>query len=136
MIVEVSLKIKILVIGERSLKDTVAQALQESECEIFWQHSSEKAQESATAHSPDLIIADFGMPHFSPFKFLGECMDEQRQVVMVAAAPAIEDVVKCMQLGARDFLQYPKEHQKLLELLKNAYAQWRKTQHGLSFQAE
>ena len=55
---------------------------------------------------------------------------------MTAVSPLIENVVKCMQLGARDFLQLPKESPKLHKLLKNSLAQWQHRQKGAAYSAQ
>jgi DNA-binding NtrC family response regulator len=55
---------------------------------------------------------------------------------MVAETPTIDAVVKCMQLGARDFLQLPKENSKLHDLVKKKYAQWQQSRKGADFQAQ
>jgi DNA-binding NtrC family response regulator len=100
--------------------------------------SEEKALESIAAQGPDLIVVDFDLPDFKPLKFLTNLFTSggQREIVVVAANPTIESVVKCMQLGARDFIQYPKEHQKLHETLKHIHAQWQKGQKGAAFLAQ
>lgn len=135
----VELKFKVLVIGERSLHETIKRCLpDEEEIAIACCNTNEKAQENLTKQTPDLIIVDFDLSQFKPIKFLSGLFSagEKREVVMIASSPLIENVVKCMQLGARDFLQVPKENLKLHELLKNLFAQWQRQQKGAAFSAQ
>jgi DNA-binding NtrC family response regulator len=133
------LKYKILIIGERSLHETLKRCLPaEEEIVVVLCNTEEKAQENLSGLAPDLIVADFDLPQFKPIKFLAGLFSagEKREVVMAAAAPLIENVVKCMQLGARDFLQLPKESPKLHELLKSSFAQWQHLQKGAAYRAQ
>ncbi|NUM73172.1 sigma-54-dependent Fis family transcriptional regulator [candidate division KSB1 bacterium] len=129
----------ILVIGERDLHETVRRCLPEGEAiELCCCNEEEKAQTYLAKQAPDMIVADFDLPRFKAIRFLGGLFHagERREVVMVAEAPAIETVVRCMQLGARDFLQLPKETTKLHEIVKRVYAQWQQNQKGAVFQAQ
>ncbi len=135
----VELKFKILVIGERSLHETIKRCLpDEEEIAIAGCNTEEKAQENLAKHAPDLIVADFDLVQFKPIKFLAGLFSagEKHEVIMTASLPLIENVVKCMQLGARDFLQLPKEGVKLHELLKNFFVQWQRQQKGAAYSAQ
>jgi DNA-binding NtrC family response regulator len=132
------LKYNVLVIGERNLYETVKRCLPDmEEIALAWCNTEEKAQESLATQAPHLIIVDFDLPNFKPIKFLSGLFGagERRDVMLVAAAPLIEEVVKCMQLGARDFLQLPKENQKLHESIKNFYSHWQRNQNSAAFGA-
>ncbi len=132
------LKYNVLVIGERGLYETVKRCLPDTEeFAAACCNTEEKAQESVAAQAPNLMIVDFDLPHFKPNKFLSGFFGsgERRDVLMVAAEPLIEEVVKCMQLGARDFLQLPKENQKLHESIKSVYSHWQRNQNGAAFGA-
>jgi two-component system response regulator AtoC len=134
-----ALRYKILVIGERGLHETVRRCLpDEDEIAVLSCNSEEKTRENLTKYVPDLIVADFDLAAFKPIKFLTELFSngERRDIIMLAAAPLIEDVVKCMQLGVREFLQLPKENLKLHETLKSFYSHWQKNQKGAAFSAQ
>lgn len=136
---QVEKRFTILVIGERALQDAVRRCLPEEEqAELSCCASEEKAHELLAKRSCDVIVADFDLPQFKPIKFLSVVLNngKRHEIVLVAEAPAIETVVKCMQLGASDFLQLPRENAKLHEALKKAHAQWRQNQNGAVFQAE
>lgn len=129
----------ILVLGERSLGETVRRCVPEGEAIDFILCGDEdKAQASLAKQAADFIVANFDSPQFKPIRFLSSVSTAQNacEVVMVAEAPSIENVVRCMQLGARDFLQLPKENSKLHEIIKGKLAQWRQGQSGAEFQAE
>ncbi|MEK7728157.1 MAG: sigma-54 dependent transcriptional regulator [candidate division KSB1 bacterium] len=129
----------ILVIGERALQETARRCLPEEEkLELLCCASEEKAQEILGKRTCNMVVADFDLPQFKPIKFLNSLFsaEERHELIMVAEAPAIENVVKCMQLGARDFLQLPRENSKLHEMIKKAYGQWQQNQKGAVFQAQ
>lgn len=132
-------KFGILVLGERNLHETVRRCLPaEEEIDSTYCIEENQAQTRIAQQAYDLIVASFDLPQFKPIRFLSEVcgVGEAREVVMVGEAPTIENVVRCMQLGARDFLQLPKENPKLQELIKKAHAQWQKKQNGAEFQAQ
>lgn len=129
----------LLVIGERDLHETVRRCLPEDEeIGMFCCNDEERAQAHLAMQAPEMIVADFDLPRFKAIRFLGGLFHagERREVVMVADSPAIETVVRCMQLGARDFLQLPKENAKLHEIVKRVYALWQQNQKGAVFQAQ
>ncbi len=129
----------ILVIGERGLRETVRRCLPEGEeIEIFHCSDEEGAQTSLAKRPTDLIVVDFDFPQFKSLRFLGSLFDagERYEVVLTAEAPTIETVVRCMQLGARDFLQLPKEAFKLQEIIKRIFSLWQQNQKGAAFQAQ
>ncbi len=129
----------LLVIGERGLHESVRRCLPMGE-EIDSSCCSEEdqARTSLARQPPDMIVADFDLRQFKPIRFLSDLFNagERHEVVMVAEAPTIETVVRCMQLGARDFLQLPKENPKLHEIIKRIYSQWQQNQQGAAFQAQ
>jgi DNA-binding NtrC family response regulator len=136
---QVSRKFNILVIGERGLHDTVRRCLPDSqEIDLLCFNTEEKAQDNLTRRPPNMIVADFDLPEFKSIKFLSGLFSagERHEVVMVAEAPTIETVVKCMHLGVRDFLQLPRENPKLHETIKRIYSQWQQNQKGVAFQAQ
>lgn len=132
-------KFGILVLGERNLHETVRRCLPaEEEIDATYCLEENQAQARIAQQACDLIVASFDLPQFKPIRFLSDVfgLGEAREVVMVGEAPSIENVVRCMQLGARDFLQLPRENPKLQELIKKTHAQWQKKQNGAEFQAQ
>lgn len=129
---------KILIIAGTNLQLAIRQCLQEAALEILHASSEEKARASIQGFAPDLVIMDFDLPWFKPIKFLADLFraGESYNVIAVAADPAIETVVKCMQLGVRDFLQYPNETHKMYNLLTQLLADWQKSRTGQAFQEQ
>ncbi len=76
------------------------------------------------AHMPFLILAQFDAPQLPPFPMLEEltASHEGLNVVMLAAEPTTDAVVKCLRLGARDFLQFPDAPEKLRAQLQSIVA--------------
>ncbi len=134
------MKFQVLVAGGRELQNAVATCFAENPEAALWQCSTEEKLKEALARTPapDLILIDFDLHQLKPLKLLSQLLatGEKRNVVLVAAAPAIEDVVKCLHLGASDFLQYPREKAKLQTALRDAFARWEKNQKGAAFGAQ
>ncbi len=131
---------KILVLGERALQDNVKNLLAEEKVEVASLSATEKVEESLATAKPDLIVIDFDGVQLKPIKLLTQLYTsgEKWEIVLVAANPSIENVIKCMQLGARDFIQFPRDSSRLLDTLKHFYDQWGKKPKrlGVSFAAK
>jgi adenylate cyclase len=73
--------------------------------------SGTKALELAAASPPDLILLDIKMPAMSGYEVLERIRADIRlrhiPVVMISAVGEIESVIRCVELGAEDYLQKP-----------------------------
>lgn len=72
-----------------------------------------------------LVIAQFDAPDLPSFSLLTELTAEQAGLncILFAAQPTTEAIVKCLQLGARDFLKYPEDLETLPARLAHILAQ-------------
>jgi len=129
------LTFEVLVIGERHLQELVEKILPECDYEVRLGTSDEQATEMVEARRPDLILLHLDSPRLKPLKILGEIFvaHDRMDIVGLASDPPLESVVKCMQLGVRDFVRFPRDQQKLEEILRQSYAQWQKRLNGAQY---
>jgi class 3 adenylate cyclase/CheY-like chemotaxis protein len=70
-----------------------------------------KAIELAIAHPPDLILLDIMMPGLNGYEVLERLRADARlrhiPVIMISAVGEIESVIRCIELGAEDYLPKP-----------------------------
>ena len=70
-----------------------------------------KAMELALAHPPDLILLDIMMPGLNGYQVLERIRAEASlrhiPVIMISAVGEIESVIRCIELGAEDYLPKP-----------------------------
>ena len=73
--------------------------------------SGAKALELAAANPPDLILLDIMMPGLSGYDVLERLRADVRlrhiPVIMISAIDEIESVIRCIELGAEDYLPKP-----------------------------
>ncbi len=68
-------------------------------------------------HHPDLILLDLNMPGISGYDFLGEIKKSEElkniNVIILSGVDKSEDRIRCLSMGASDFLVKPFNPQEL-----------------------
>jgi two-component system KDP operon response regulator KdpE len=84
-----------------------------------------KGLELVETENPDVVILDIGLPDMDGFKVLRELRSfSQVPVLMLTARDKDIDTVKCLELGADDYITKPFSH---IELLARVEAVLRRT---------
>jgi serine phosphatase RsbU (regulator of sigma subunit) len=70
-----------------------------------------EALERLRARAFDLMLLDVMMPEMNGYEVLGELRADERlhhlPVIMISAVDQVESVIRCVELGAEDYLQKP-----------------------------
>ncbi len=130
---------KILVLGQSELEAEVVSCLQlNGNSDVQRAASEKRALDLVRLRRPNVIVLDFDLPRFKPLKFITQAMGEHSgaQILTIAESPSVDNVVKCIKLGVREFIHSPKENQKLEEVLQEIYAHWQALQRGKNFGAK
>src|SRR5271157_176784 len=103
-------KEKILIVDDEKL---VRWTLQQKCAEIGYQtveaEDGAQALQLAQAESPDIILLDVRMPGLSGIEVLEQIKQAGHNpaVIMITAAPQLEDVKAALKMGAYDFVSKP-----------------------------
>jgi DNA-binding NtrC family response regulator len=110
----------LLVDDDTVLVKNVGRALERSGHSVAIAFDSEEALRRVAEAPPDLILLDLRLPDGSGLDLLPKLLAKEPgvTVLMVTAYATVEDAVKAVKLGARDYLQKPLR----LDDLRNAVA--------------
>jgi len=101
----------------------IAENLKETGCEIIICNDSTNAYKLAQTKCPDLILLDIMMPNVSGFDLLAMFKSNRNlrdiPVIMISAKNDSENIVKCFELGAVDYITKPFEKIILQTRVKN-----------------
>jgi DNA-binding response OmpR family regulator len=84
--------------------------------EVDWVSDGDTALERAAQQQPDLMVLDLGLPHRDGCEVL-EAMGrdfESTAVLVLTGRSLVEERVRCLNMGADDFLQKPFSFHELL----------------------
>lgn len=130
----------VLIIGNGNLQETVRSFVpsRNGEVKLSVADSDIAAFESLNAVAPHMVVVDFESSRLNTIKFLNDLQHrgQQRDMIVVARNPSIEHAVKCIRLGARDFIQLPQDSHRLKDSVEDIYAQWRKSQSSAALHSD
>ena len=107
---------KILVADDDlDLAELVAYALRGAGYAVVTAHDGKAALDTFRNESPDLVVLDVNMPHFSGFEVLEKLRETSTTpVMMLTVRSSEEDQVRGLDLGADDYLTKPFSPRTLL----------------------
>ncbi len=115
----------LLVEDERLLRWSLCRRLEKNGHRVHQAASLAEAAEHLRSHQPDLLLLDLRLPDGHGLDFFQANRDrlEGAAVLVMTAVGEVEDAVRAMKLGARDFLTKPIEHEALVELVDRSLDQ-------------
>ena len=83
--------------------------------EVEWVGDGESAVERARSWAPDLVVLDLGLPQRDGHEVLAVLSEESSRssVLVLTGRGDVEERVRCLNLGADDFLPKPFSFQEL-----------------------
>ena len=116
---------EILIAGEDRFQAALRARLSLPPYTLRLAENSAQVRACVARTSPHLILAQFDAPGLPSYPLLTELTAESAGLnfIFLAAEPTTEAIVKCLQLGARDFLKYPEDLEKLPEHLAHILTQ-------------
>jgi CheY-like chemotaxis protein len=106
--------INILIVDDNEMnRETLARRLKHEGFNFSMAVNGREALEMARSHRYDLILLDIMMPEMDGYTVLSKLKTNQSMsdipVIMISAVEEMESVMKCMELGADDYLTKPFE---------------------------
>ena len=103
---------RILVVDDVEVnRDLLSRRLKQQGHEVATAENGKKALEKLRAEPFDLVLLDIMMPEMDGYQVLGEIMADSVlknvPAIMISAVTEIESVVKCIEMGATDYLPKP-----------------------------
>ena len=102
----------ILVVDDNEMnRDMLSRRLKRQEYDVVMAEDGEKALELLQLHSFDLVLLDIMMPKLSGYEVLEQIKKnpatQHLPVIMISAVDDLDSVVKCVEMGAEDYLFKP-----------------------------
>lgn len=101
---------KILVVeDEIILNKSISTSLKEVGYEVESAYDGKDALDLSLVEKYDLIVLDLNLPYVDGMDILKAIrdVDDETKIIILSARSQIEDKVKCLDLGANDFLEKP-----------------------------
>ena len=103
---------RILVVDDVEVnRDLLSRRLKQQGHDVAIAENGKKALESIRAESFDLVLLDIMMPEMDGYQVLGEIQADPAlkhlPVIMISAITEMDSVVKCIEMGATDYLPKP-----------------------------
>ncbi|MGM0441741.1 MAG: response regulator [Elusimicrobiota bacterium] len=114
---------KILVIeDEPGIRKTCKKVLAKINFEVTGASNFKQGIELLTEENWSLVIIDIQLPDGNGIDLLKECVENHPRVIpiMLSGASSLQEAVKTMKIGARDFITKPFDIKKLRSTVKEA----------------
>ena len=103
---------RILVVDDVEMnRDLLSRRLKQQGHDVAIAENGKKALEKLRGEPFDLVLLDIMMPEMDGYQVLGEVMADpalkHTPVIMISAVTEMESVVKCVEMGATDYLPKP-----------------------------
>jgi len=102
----------LLVVDDNEMnRDMLSRRLQRQKYDVLVAEDGEQALQMITEHNFDLILLDIMMPNLSGYEVLerikSDAATSHLPVIMISAVDDLDSVVRCIELGAEDYLFKP-----------------------------
>lgn len=102
----------VLVVDDNEMnRDTLARRLRQQSCVTTLAASGREALAMVKSQDFDLILLDIMMPEIDGYQVLQTLKADQElreiPIIMISAVEEIDSVMKCMEMGAEDYLTKP-----------------------------
>jgi len=117
--------IRLLIVDDEvELLTTLAERLEQRGFEVVAVSDSEKVLDIAKQEKFDLALLDLRMPGMSGTALLDAIKKEQKflEVIILTGHGTVESAFECSRLGAFGYLAKPFDLDKLLQVLRDAFA--------------
>jgi DNA-binding response OmpR family regulator len=103
---------RLLVVDDNEMnRDMLSRRLQRQGYEVTVAEHGVRALELMRANDYDLVLLDVMMPQLNGYEVLEEVKQDERlrhvPIIMISAMDDLDSVVKCIELGAEDYLFKP-----------------------------
>lgn len=102
----------VLVVDDNEMnRDMLSRRLQRQGCEVVVAEDGQNALDMLKQHQFDLVLLDIMMPKMNGYEVLERMRGDPKlryvPVIMISAVDELDSVVKCIELGADDYLFKP-----------------------------
>jgi two-component system, NtrC family, nitrogen regulation response regulator NtrX len=114
---------KILVVDdERSVRDSIKDVLDYEKHEVLLAADGKEALDMIKDNNFDLMFCDIKMPKMDGNEVLErvKLMIPELPIIMISGHGNIDSAVKCIKMGAFDYIEKPPEYSRILVSVKNA----------------
>lgn len=102
----------VLVVDDNEMnRDMLSRRLQRQNCEVMVAEDGVNALDIVKQHPFDLVLLDIMMPNLSGYEVLerlkADPETQELPVIMISAVDDLDSVVRCIEMGAEDYLFKP-----------------------------
>jgi DNA-binding response OmpR family regulator len=126
---------RILVVDDNEMnRDMLARRLKRQGYEVDLAEDGDVALETIRTSNYDLILLDIMMPRMNGYEVLEELKNDQAYqdipIIMISAVDDLDSIVRCIELGAEDYLFKPFNPVLLRARIKSSIERQRQRSEG------